>query len=177
MDNTSESGAPQASGNKMIIPAVVVGVIVIALVAFFALGMNKNKTASSVQPSPEVAQQTTEAPSPTNAPVTGTKGASTTSEYKDGTYNATGHYVSPGGPRNLDVSLTLNDGVITAATCVGHATDPNSMRFQGEFRTNFQPQVVGKNIDDVNVTKVAGSSLAPIGFMDAVTQIKSEAKA
>lgn len=173
-ENTEQSGSGSSMG-KLLIPAVVIGAFVIALIAFFALGMNKNNAA--VQPTPETAMQTTTAPSPTTAPITGTEAATAASAYKDGEYSATGHYVSPGGPRDVDVTITLDQGVITAATFQGHATDPNSRRFQGEFKANFQPQVVGKNIDDVQVTKVAGSSLSPKGFMDALSQIKNEAKA
>ncbi len=37
--------------------------------------------------------------------------------------------------------------------------------------------VVGKKIDEVQLTKVAGSSLTPKGFMDALEKVKTEAKA
>ena len=36
--------------------------------------------------------------------------------------------------------------------------------------------VVGKNIDEVAITKVAGSSLTPKGFTDALEKIKADAK-
>jgi uncharacterized protein with FMN-binding domain len=177
MDNNLEHSSGQSSsGNKLIIPAIAAGVLVIALIAFFALGMNKNNTASLTEPTQQETAQITSAPTAA-APITGTEAASANSSYKDGEYHATGHYVSPGGPRDVDVTLTLKDGVITDAAFQGHATDPNSKHFQGEFKANFQPMVVGKNIDDVELTKVAGSSLSPKGFMDAVSQIKNEAKA
>jgi hypothetical protein len=35
---------------------------------------------------------------------------------------------------------------------------------------------VGKNINDLKLTKIAGSSLTPMGFNDAVAKIKMKAK-
>jgi uncharacterized protein with FMN-binding domain len=177
-NNTNEPSSQNSPMGKMLIPAVVIGLLVFATVAYFALGMNQNKSTSTTQPTPDSAMQATSVPSPTSGtPVTGTEGAATSSEFKDGTYTATGNYVSPGGPRNVDVSITLKDGVITAADFTGHATDPNSKRFQGEFKDNFKPLVVGKSLDEVSLTKVAGSSLSPKGFMDALDEIKSESQA
>jgi hypothetical protein len=36
--------------------------------------------------------------------------------------------------------------------------------------------VVGKNISELQLTKVSGSSLTPQGFMDALEKIKAEAQ-
>lgn len=97
--------------------------------------------------------------------------------YKDGTYMEIGEYMSPGGQEELDVTITLKDGVISDVQVISKAFRPNSVRFQGEFVANYKRQVLGKNIDEVNLTKVSGSSLAPKGFNDAVEKIKTEAKA
>jgi uncharacterized protein with FMN-binding domain len=125
--------------------------------------------------------------SPTAVPVTEeTNGTTTTasinvnlstSPYKDGTYSATGSYVSPGGPDNVNVSVTLADGIITDATVTSGANDPTSAHYQGIFIANYKPLVVGKNIDDVVLSKVSGSSLTSGGFNDALTKIKAEASA
>ena len=47
----------------------------------------------------------------------------------------------------------------------------------GVDRTGVQALGVGVAIDDLNVSKVAGSSLTSGGFNDAVEQIKAEARA
>ncbi len=99
------------------------------------------------------------------------------SEYADGTYSASGNYKSPEGQEQVQVSLTLKDGVITGATYTGEATHPRSMSFQGKFGEGFKEVVVGKSIDALSLTVVNGSSLTPVGFMDAVAKIKAEAKA
>lgn len=96
--------------------------------------------------------------------------------YKDGTYTAVGTYISPGGDEEVGVTLTLKDNVITDATVEPKATRPNSVKFQGVFNENYKQFVVGKNINKVKLDKVSGSSLTPQGFMNALKQIKSQAK-
>jgi hypothetical protein len=73
------------------------------------------------------------------------------------------------------VTLTLKDDIITAVTVTSNATRPMSMRMQGMFISGCQAVVVGKNIDDVHLTNVSGSSLTPKGFNDALTKIKTDA--
>ena len=50
-------------------------------------------------------------------------------------------------------------------------------RYQGEFVDGIADVVIGVPIDDLKVSKVAGSSLTSGGFNDAVQQIKDEARA
>lgn len=171
MEENGTNNETSGSSAKWMIPAAVVGLLVLAVVAFFLMGQSKTA------PTQQEAMQAAATPTAPVATQTQTQGAMTEAEYKDGEYKAVGQYVSPGGPRDVDVIVTLEKGVVTDATFLGHATDPNSKRFQEEFKENFASEVVGKNIDEVKVTKVAGSSLSPKGFMDALEKIKEEAKA
>jgi uncharacterized protein with FMN-binding domain len=109
----------------------------------------------------------------------GTTDSGTTSDasYTDGTYDATAEYQSPNGTESIDVELTLADGAVTAVTVTGNGTSPDSQRYQGEFSDGISDEVVGKDIDSLNVDKVGGSSLTSGGFNDAVEQIKAEALA
>ncbi|NED66077.1 calcium-binding protein, partial [Streptomyces sp. SID10244] len=56
-------------------------------------------------------------------------------------------------------------------------TKGTSKEFQGKFASGVDALVVGKNIDDLDVHKVSGSSLTSTGFNDAIDQIKTEAQA
>jgi uncharacterized protein with FMN-binding domain len=98
------------------------------------------------------------------------------SSYKDGTYSADGNYVSPNGTETVGVQLTLASGTVTDVQITQHPSNPNTRKFQGEFAGGIASQVVGKNIEGLNVSKVAGSSLTSGGFNQAVEQIKSEAQ-
>jgi uncharacterized protein with FMN-binding domain len=95
------------------------------------------------------------------------------SKYADGTYTATGQYGSL--PSSIGVSVTLVEGVITAVRVTPHATDPTSLDYQTRFARAIPALVVGRNIDEVNLSKVAGSSGTPYGFNAAIQQIKAEA--
>lgn len=108
---------------------------------------------------------------PTTAPDT------TTGAYKDGTYTESGDYQAPSGTETVAVTLTLASGVVTAVTVVGDATDPTAKLHQGEFVSGISAIVVGKNIDDLQVDKVGGSSLTSGGFNAAVAVIKTDAAA
>ena len=95
------------------------------------------------------------------------------SKYADGTYTATGQYGSL--PSSIAVSVTLVNDVITAVTVTPRATDPTSLDYQTRFAQAIPALVVGRNIDEVNLSKVAGSSGTPDGFNAAIQRIKTEA--
>lgn len=104
-------------------------------------------------------------------------GSAGAGDYADGTYEATGNYVSPGGKQQVAVSLTLADGVVTAVIVTPEAVDPRSQGFQEQFASGIDGVVVGVPLDELAVDKVSGSSLTSRGFADAVEQIKAEALA
>ncbi|PFG18695.1 FMN-binding protein [Serinibacter salmoneus] len=97
--------------------------------------------------------------------------------YADGTYTATGGYISPNGPEEVEVTLTLSSGVVAEVDVASLATNPNSEFYQGEFIGGIADVVVGVPIDELEVDRVAGSSLTSGGFNEAVEIIKGEASA
>jgi uncharacterized protein with FMN-binding domain len=100
---------------------------------------------------------------------------SDTGAYADGTYEASGDYQAPSGTESVDVTVTLEGGVITDVAVVGGATDPQAQIHQGEFIDGIAGVVVGKPIDEIQVSKVSGSSLTSGGFNKAIEEIKAEA--
>lgn len=96
--------------------------------------------------------------------------------YKDGTYSATGKYTSPAGPEELGVTVTLKNNIVTDANVETKATAKRSMQMQQMFADNYKQFVVGKNINELNLGKISGSSLTPEGFNNALAQIKAQAK-
>lgn len=111
-----------------------------------------------------------------NTPSGPSSSASSGSLYQDGRYSADGTYVSPNGTETVGVELTLASGTVTAVNITQHPSNPNTRKFQGEFSSGIAAQVVGKSIDELNVSKVAGSSLTSGGFNQALEKIKAEAK-
>jgi uncharacterized protein with FMN-binding domain len=99
------------------------------------------------------------------------------SQYKDGTYQATGSYNSPAGMENVGVSITLKNDTVIASTVTNEAADGESRRYQDSFISGYKPYVTGKNINDIKLGKVSRSSLTGTGFNAALTKIKTSAKA
>lgn len=163
MDNQTQQTTSGGS-SKFVLPVVVAALIVFSAVGFY---LYQNNSAN-----PSVAPGASNNPSAMETTETST----TAGNYKNGTYSVTGDYLTPGGERNIDVKLTLTDDVVSEAEVTPKATDATSQRFQKEFADNYKSQVVGKNIDELNITKVSGSSLTPKGFMDALEKIKAEAQ-
>lgn len=133
----------------------------------------------AVQDSSATTSETTEpSSSATTAPeatTEATESADAGSVYTDGTYTETGEYTSPGGQESVTVTITLESDVVTAVDVVSNAENPNSKRYQGEFVAGIADVVVGQNIDELSVSKVAGSSLTSGGFNAAVDAIKADA--
>ena len=107
---------------------------------------------------------------------TGT-GTGTTGTYVDGAYTESGDYTAPSGAETVEVTVTLADGIITDVTVVGDATDPTAQNRQGQFIAGIAAIVEGKNIDELDVQKVGGSSLTSSGFNAAIDAIKADAAA
>lgn len=147
-------------------PVIIAVVALVVIVGAGAWFFEKNQQTDTKGQEPAVERRVTHPGSP----------ATEDTEYADGTYASTGTYRSPAGTETVDVSVTLKDDVIVAATFKGNATHPTSMLNQGKFSAGYTAAVVGKDIDDVALTIVNGSSLTPIGFMDALAKIKAEAK-
>jgi len=94
--------------------------------------------------------------------------------YQDGTHQADGWYGSL--PSSIGVELSLAGGVITDVDVTTHATDPTSLDHQERFADAVPEVVVGRRIDEVQVSRLAGSSGTPDGFNDALDRIKREAE-
>jgi hypothetical protein len=130
--------------------------------------------------SPADAEETTSA---SQAPTTESTGSSDTADtssegaYADGTYTAEGSYRTPETTETIEVTITLESDVITAVEVTGDPQAAQSQQYQSRFIGGISDEVVGQSIDDISVSRVAGSSLTSGGFNEAVETIKSEAAA
>ena len=166
---------PSASSHKKIGISIALAVIIIVavIIAFSMKGSGSNMAPSTT------ADDTTTTPVATTTAATTSASTATvaSSPYKDGTYTATGSYMSPGGADKIGVTLTIKNGVVTDASVAPMPGDHMSQRYQTMFASGYTTYVVGKNLSDLNVGKVSGSSLTPQGFNDAVAQIRAQAQA
>lgn len=158
-----ENANPQSSNTTKIVSTIVALAVIIVLVTWF---MKKDETTV-----PQTTENTqTENNGNQEQP------ANTTRRYSNGSFEATGNYVSPAGIEEVGITLVIADDKITSASFQGKASNPTTEFMQGKFKEGFEAAVVGKSVDDVSLTVVNGSSLTPKGFMDALQKIKAEAK-
>jgi uncharacterized protein with FMN-binding domain len=169
---------------------LIIGLIVIAVIAAGAFAFTRSDSSQSAQTQTQtdtaMGQPESMEPTAFDTPVppggtadgtaTGTESAMEASDYQDGQYEATGSYTSPAGPEEVKITLTLKDGVVEATEFEGMAENPISVKLQGQFASGYEALVVGKNIDEIQLDKVSGSSLTPKGFNDAVSKIKEQAR-
>ncbi len=150
----------QQKNNSALIGIIAV-VIIGALVAGTVVFKPKDSATSSTSNSGS-SETVTSTPANTN--------------FKDGTYTATGSYSSPGGNEEIEITITLANNTISATSAKPMAASRESSEYQDEFVSTYQDQVVGKRVATLRLGNVSGSSLTSRGFNDALEIIKSQAK-
>ncbi|MFT4282267.1 hypothetical protein [Microbacterium sp.] len=151
--------------------ASVVGIAVLA-------GCAASTTPATSETDPSASATSPSTTSPSSATTeSGTDGTATTSAYTDGTYTAEGSYATPESVETISVTVTIADDVVTSVEVTGNPTKRESEEYQAKFIGGIKDEVVGKNIDEISVSRVAGSSLTSGGFNEAIDTIKAEAAA
>ncbi len=166
MSDEINSSSPN---NSKLYAGLAIGLIAVVLVA--ARQFNQTENGSETTPTNQVMETGQQAAEGDRA-----LEMVTLASYQDGVYDVIGEYMSPGGAEQIAVKVALQDGVITEASVETQAVRPNSVKFQNIFAENYQEQVIGKSIDQLKLDKVAGSSLTPKGFNDALEKIKAQAQ-
>lgn len=95
------------------------------------------------------------------------------SDYEDGEYTARGWYGSL--PSHHDVTLTIENGLVTDVAITTPAEDETSLGYQQRFAEALPDAVLGKALDRIQVDRLAGSSGCSEGFMSALAQIQEDA--
>ena len=128
-------------------------------------------------PSTSAGDSPAQSPARSDAGATGSADSGASGKYADGEYSGTGSYIPPSGTsEDVDVTLRLENNVVTELEVETSQKNPTSKQYQREFTSGVQEQVVGKNIDELDVHKVAGSSLTSEGFNRALDAIRNVAE-
>jgi len=170
-NQTSNSTQDKSNNSKKWVIIAVFAIILILLVSGGGFLFLNNKEGSVSEEMLEGQEEIQTSPAPKSTPE-----SINPVKYKDGTYSAEGKYTVHSGEEQIRVKITIKNGVITDVVVVQEAKLPMSKTMQADFVANFKPMVIGKNIDTLVLGKVSGSSLTPLGFNNAVNQIKEQAK-
>ncbi len=150
---------------------------IVAIIVIVLLAAAGGAVYVATRPSDTSTQNTTQDATSEASAANDASSSDTESTYANGTYEATGTYSTPGGRESVDLNVTITDGIITATEIDGSATSGDSLQYQTRFINNYESLVVGKAVDEVSLSRVAGSSLTSGGFNNALDQIKTDAQA
>jgi len=173
-EEAKQESAQRTSGGSGKIIGIIVIVVILALGGFlYEQRATQKSTETAMTPQKKVS-----APSagPTTAISQSVMSPSAKSQFKDGTYTAEGDYITHVGQKHIKVTITIKNDIITNSDVVNEADDPYSERMQDSFIGGYKSMVIGKDITQVHLGKVALSSLTPNGFNSALQAIEQQAK-
>lgn len=165
-------------------PIIVGSLAVIAIVGvggyIYASGATNDQTSNNAGTEPSVVQASdTTTQSNTTQTTTPTSEISDTSSsvYANGTYTATTSYAVPRGFQNtIKVTVTVDNGTISAVSATHEYEDRESEFYVDAFDADISAAVGGDTIDDAYAGRVGGASLTSNAFNDALQTIVNDAK-
>jgi len=146
-------------------PIVIAIIAIIALIAGISLFTNKADVTT------EENIVNTETPARTDSASTDNDGEMTPDTIT-GTFIEDTTYTTPKRTTHkMKVSLTLVDDVITDSSIIYDESEGYSTGSQESFDELYKNEVIGKNINEVSLSRIGGASLTTEAFNDAVAKI------
>jgi hypothetical protein len=156
--------------------ATVVVIVVVAAIATGVLFMNRKDTDATNTATNSTNSSQTATPVPTETTGADDAVAVAPGTFKNGSYTATGSYRTPEDTETITVQLSVTDDIVTDVSVAYEPKSRESTEYQTEFANNYKSEVVGKKLSDIELNRIAGSSLTPKGFNDALEKIRTDAK-
>ena len=156
-------------------PYIIALAVIVALGVGFTL-LQSPKTTVTDTSTPAVTEVVTDVTTDETAPQNEVSEPATASDYKNGEHSTRVTYFTPMRTEYLlDISLTLTNDIVTDADIAysqGAEVDPNAQKFEAAYKS----QIIGKDIDSLNLSRVGGASLTTGAFNEALVAIKADAK-
>lgn len=73
----------------------------------------------------------------------------------------------------MTVQIYLDGQIVTDLNLTQVASNGESQQYQDDFAAEVKTLVIGKNINEIQVTRIAGASYTSNAFMEALSKIKS----
>lgn len=151
----------------------VIGVIVIVMIAAVGGGV----LYLTQQDGASAEQSVVSSADTTQSTDTSSSTSSTSDNYTDGTYTSSVSFQTPDGIDGIEVTVVLANNVVTSVTATTDAGSRESQEYDDRFLASYESEVVGKSVDDVQLSRVAGASLTSNGFNNALDEIRQQAAA
>lgn len=165
-------------------PTAVIAVVVLAVLGAGAYFLTNQPETTPIESETELARTDTDAPAepaPEEEPMDGNRNddAMSSSQPDDATAAATPYaseqtYLTPARTSHeIDVTLTVaDDGTVVGANVTYDNGDGFSNPHQERFDSAFREQVVGKQLSEIELSRVGGASLTSEAFNAAVADIQ-----
>lgn len=167
---------PSNDNRKLIASFIVIAAVVIVAfgVNFFAKTDQPAESNSAATTSTATTGDTSQstATNSTEPADTATSG----SDFKDGSYSASGSYATPEGQESITVNITIADGTVTGTSLGQNGSNRETREYQAKFASGYEAQVIGKALSEISLSRVSGSSLTSNGFNKALQTIKDQAQ-
>jgi len=96
---------------------------------------------------------------------------------QDGVFTTSIMYTVPNNhEETMVVTLTLEDNTVVATELSYEASNGTSQRYLDRFNDWHTESVVGKRIEDIELSRLGGASLTSVAFNNALTDIKEQAR-
>jgi hypothetical protein len=166
-------------------PVAIIAVIVVALIGaatyFFTVSpADSTPTDTETSRPGEVEVEATvdsevSATAPTNTNPTGSQMNATV--YRNGTYTATGGYLTPARTSHtVKLTITVENDIIIASSIQYDGKDGYSNPNQERFDNTYKEQVIGASLREIRLSRVGAASLTSQAFNDAIVDITEEAR-
>jgi type II secretory pathway pseudopilin PulG len=114
-------------------------------------------------PSPTPAPTPAPAPAPVNA-----------NDYTNGSYSTQTSFRTPDGTYQMDVTLTVSNDKVTAAT-VGYDSQGARDGYSKRFSSAYKSAIIGQDLGSASLSRVGGASLTTRAFNNALSSIRTQA--
>ncbi len=117
---------------------------------------------------------TAEVPTPTQATPAPVAAPVSTNDYTNGNYASQMSYRTPDGTYTMDVTLTVSNDKITAAT-LGFDSDGARDGYSKRFANAYKSTLIGQDLGSASLSRVGGASLTTRAFNNAISSIRTQA--
>ncbi len=131
-------------------------------------------TPTETTPSPAPAENTK--PAVVSTPKPAETAPTVAYDYKNGTYTSKITYNVPDHKTyTMDVTLTIDKDKVTSSNIV-YSSNASGDGNTKKFNNAYSSQVIGKDVDSINLSRVGGASLTTNAFNNAIEAVKADAK-
>lgn len=90
-------------------------------------------------------------------------------------YSANVSYNVPENNETLALTISVSNGIVSDVNIVQSKTGRKSANYQTNFEKSYKQFVIGKQLKDINLSRVGGASITTNAFMEAIKAVQKQA--